>query len=392
MPIEYPMEFRRQVIQRYQKGESIKNLSQELHIAQSTIYHWRKLYCTIQTPQRTYTPKEFDMISRRLEKLEHEMEIIRASGYLEEVPLKRKLISLEQIYRIEDSPYSVHELCDALGVARGTFYNHIFRRADRSSREKEQEELMMKVQQIFDDSQQRFGAEKIRTVLAQTGIHVSAKRISATMKELDLRSVRTDAKRQYKKRQLHQKQNLLAREFTADYPNQIWVSDITYFKVSGYWVYLCIILDLFSRKIIGYRVSRNASTNLVTTTFRNAYQERGRPKNLTFHSDRGKQYTSGAFTQLLQANGIRQSFSATGRPHDNAVAETFFATFKKEEAYRREYTSEQSFRKSVEQYIQFYNEVRPHQTLKYKTPQAVEEKYWVQLIENACSNSVMEQK
>ncbi len=167
---------------------------------------------------------------------------------------------------------------------------------------------------------------------------------------------------------------------------------ITYFKVSDYWVYLCIILDLFSRKIIGYRVSRNASTNLVTTTFRNAYQERGRPENLTFHSDRGKQYTSGAFTQLLQANGIRQSFSATGRPHDNAVAETFFATFKKEEAYRREYTSEQSFRKSVEQYIQFYNEVRPHQTLKYKTPQAVEEKYWAQFVENACSNSVMEQK
>lgn len=392
MPVEYPMEFKRQVIQRYKKGESIKNLSQELHIAQSTIYHWRKLYCTIQTPQRTYTPKEFDAISRRLEKMEHKMEIIRASGFLDEVPLQRKLISLEQMYRIEDSPYSVHELCDALGVARGTFYNHIFRRAGRSSREKEQEDLMMKVQQIFDDSQQRFGAEKIRTVLAQTGIHVSAKRISAIMKELDLRSVRTDAKRQYKKRQLHQKQNLLARDFTADYPNQIWVSDITYFKVSDYWVYLCIILDLFSRKIIGYRVSRNASTNLVTATFRNAYQERGRPENLTFHSDRGKQYTSGAFTQLLQANGIRQSFSATGRPHDNAVAETFFATFKKEEAYRREYTSEQSFRKSAEQYIQFYNEVRPHQTLKYKTPQAVEEKYWAQFIENACSNSVMEQK
>ena len=390
MPIEYPMEFKRQVIQRYQKGESIKNLSQELHIAQSTIYHWRKLDCTIQTPQRTYTPKEFDAISRRLEKLEHKMEIIRASGFLDEVPLQRKLMSLEQMYRIEDSPYSVHELCDALGVARGTFYNHIFRRADRSSREKEQEELMMKVQQIFDDSQQRFGAEKIRTVLAQTGVRVSTKRISAIMQELELRSVRTDAKRQYKKRQLHQKQNLLDRAFTANCPNQIWVSDITYFKVSGYWVYLCIILDLFSRKIIGYRVSRNASTNLVTTTFRNAYQERGRPKNLSFHSDRGKQYTSGAFTQLLQANSIRQSFSATGRPHDNAVAETFFATFKKEEAYRREYTSEQSFRKSVKQYIQFYNEVRPHQTLKYQTPQAVEEKYWTQFIENTCSNSVME--
>ena len=112
----------------------------------------------------------------------------------------------------------------------------IFRRADRSEREKEQEELMIKVQQIFDESQQRFGAEKIRTVLAQAGIHVSAKRISAIMQELDLQSIRTSAKKQYKKRQQYQKQNLLAREFVADHPNQIWVSDITYFSVSGYWV------------------------------------------------------------------------------------------------------------------------------------------------------------
>ena len=295
---------------------------------------------------------------------------------------------LEQIYRTEESPYSVHELCEALGVARGTFYNHIFRRADRSDCEKEQKELMIKVQQIFDDSQQRFGAEKIRTVLAQAGIHVSAKRISAIMQELDLRSIRTNAKKQYKKRQQYQKQNLLAREFTADHPNQIWVSDITYFKVSGYWVYLCIILDLFSRKIVGYRVSRNQSTNLVTTTFRNAYQTRGKPKNLIFHSDRGKQYTSAAFTRLLQTNGVKQSFSATGRPTDNAVAESFFGSFKKEEAYRREYTSEQNFCKSVERYIQFYNEMRPHQTLKYQTPQAVEDKFHSCFIENECSNSV----
>ena len=340
---------------------SIKDLSQEFRIAQSTIYHWRKLFCSIQTPQHIYTPKEFDVLSSKLEKMEHEVEIIRLSGFLAKVPLRMKLEVLEKIYH-ENQQFSVRELCEALGVARGTFYNHIFRRADRSKREEEQAELMLRVQQIFDDSQQRFGAEKIRTILAQNGMKVSAKRISAIMQELDLRSIRSDAKKQYKKRQQYAKRNLLEREFTAERPNQIWVSDITYFRVNNYWVYLCIILDLYARRIVGYRVSRNASTNLVTATFRNAYQERGKPKNLTFHSDRGKQYTSAAFTLLLQKNGVKQSFSATGRPHDNAVAETFFATFKKEEAYRREYTSEQSFFKSVEQYIRFYNEVRPHQT------------------------------
>lgn len=389
MPKEYSVEFKRKVIQRYEKGESIKNLSQEFHIAQSTIYQWRKLFCSIQTPRHTYTPKEIDVLSRKLEKLEHELEIIRLSGYLAEVPLRRKLEVLENIYH-ENQRFSVHELCEALGVARGTFYNHIFRRADWSKREEEQAELMLKVQQIFDDSQQRFGSEKIRTVLAKNGVRVSAKRISAIMQELELRSIRSYAKKQYKKRQQYAKRNLFEREFTAEHPNQIWVSDITYFRVNSYWVYLCIILDLYARRIVGYRVSRNASTNLVTATFRNAYRERGKPKNLIFHSDRGKQYTSAAFTQLLQKNGIKQSFSATGQPHDNAVAEAFFATFKKEEAYRREYTSEQSFCKSVEQYIRFYNEVRPHQTLKYQTPQAFEEKYYASFIENSCSNNVTE--
>ena len=372
MPKEYSTKFKTEVIKRYQNGESILALSQELRIAQSTIYHWRKEYCSIKTANRTYTPKEFDALSRRLEKLEHEMEIIKRSGYIADVPLQKKLSVLENIYRQADNTYSVHELCEALDIARGTFYNYIFRRADHSKREEAQIELMRLVQQVFDDSSQRFGAEKIRVTLAGSGVRVSTKRIAAIMQELGLQSIRPDAKKQYKKQQQYKKQNLLERQFTADHPNQIWVSDITYFKVNDYWMYLCIILDLFSRRIVDYRVSRNASTNLVTSTFRTAFRERGNPSGLTFHSDRGKQYTSAAFTALLQKCEVKQSFSATARPHDNAVAETFFASFKKEEAYRREYTSEQSFRKSVEQYVAFYNTSRPHQTLNYQTPQAFE--------------------
>ena len=383
MPTTYPTELKVKTIRRYEKGEFIKALSQELHISQSTLYQWRKEYCSIETPNRTYTPKEFDAMARRLKKLEHYMEIIHHSGYLSSVPLQKKLATLEELYSRPDNPYSVHELCDALGVARGTFYNHIFRRADHSKYEEEQAQLMLKVKQVFDDSEQRFGAEKIRIVLADSGIHVSKKRIFAIMQELGLSSVRIDAKKQFKRKQQYEKQNLLKREFSAGHPNQIWVSDITYFKVKSYWVYLCIILDLYSRKIIGWRVSRNMSTNLVTSTFKAAFQERGKPQNLTFHSDRGKQYMSKALTDLFQKYGVTQSFSATARPLDNAVAETFFSTFKREEAYRKDYTSEQHFRRSVEEYIRFYNEVRPHQTLNYKTPQAFEDAYKLVLSESA---------
>lgn len=304
MPTTYPVELKVQTIRRYEKGESIKALSQELHISQSTLYQWRKEYCSIEMPNRTYTPAEFDAMARRLKKLEHYMEIIHHSGYLSSVPLQKKLATLEELYNRPDNPYSVHELCDALGVARGTFYNHIFRRAERSKYEKEQTQLRLKVKQAFDDSEQRFGAEKIRIVLADGGIHVSKKRILAIMQEMGLSSVRIDAKRQFKRKQQYEKQNLLKREFAAGHPNQIWVSDITYFKIKSYWVYLCIILDLYSRKIVGWRVSRNMSTNLVTATFKAAFQERGQPQNLTFHSDRGKQYMSKAVTGLFQKYGV----------------------------------------------------------------------------------------
>ena len=142
MPKEYPAEFKTKIIKRYQKGESIQSLSQELHIAQSTLYDWRREYCSIKTANRTYTPKEFDILSRRLEKLEHELEIIRLTGYISNVPLQKKLVFLESLYQKSDNPYSVYELCEALYVARGTFYNHIFRRVDRSKRDQEQARLM----------------------------------------------------------------------------------------------------------------------------------------------------------------------------------------------------------------------------------------------------------
>ena len=367
MPQRYSDEFKHSAVHRYQQGIPIPSLCAELHIAPSTFYQWRKRYCSIRTPSRNYTPKDFDDLLRHVQKLENEISIIRLSGLLSNTPLRKKLENLETIHVIHPE-FSVYELCEALGVPRGTFYNHIFRRADPTKREEARMQLTLKVQQIFDDSGQRYGARKIHAVLAESGIHVSPKTVNAVMRELGLQSIRTDAKKEYAKWSKAKKANYLNRTFTAEQSNQIWVSDITCFKVSGYWMYLCVIIDLYSRIIVGYRVSPNASTHLVTAAFRAAFKGRGSPEHLTFHSDRGTQYTSGAFCKLLRQCDVRQSFSAPGKPIDNAVSDSFFSAFKKEEAYRREYTSENSFRKSVDHYVKFYNEKRPHQTLKYKTP------------------------
>lgn len=231
---------------------------------------------------------------------------------------------------------------------------------------------MLRTKQTSDDSKQRYGAGKIRAVLAGAGQQVSTKRVSSIMQELGLQSVRTDAKKFYSKLQQRKKRNLLQRHFTADPPNQVWRSNITYFIINNSRVYLYAIIDLFARKSVGYRIFHSASTRLVTIIFWKTYAERGNPTELTFHSDRGVQYISDTFLELLQNCHVKQSFSMNGFPYDNAEAEFFFAAFKKEEFYRREYISERHFQKCIEEYIWFYNEVRPHQTLNYKTPQAFE--------------------
>lgn len=121
MPNAYPTELKIKTIRLYEKGESIKTLSKELHISQSTLYQWRKEYCPIQIANRTYTPAEFDAIARRLKRLEHHIEIIQQSGYISSVPLQRKLATLEKLHNEPDNPYSVHQLCDALGLQEEPF-------------------------------------------------------------------------------------------------------------------------------------------------------------------------------------------------------------------------------------------------------------------------------
>ena len=137
-----------------------------------------------------------------------------------------------------------------------------------------------------------------------------------------------------------------------------------------------MILDLFSRKVVAYTISKKNSTRLVTSTFKQAVIERSCSHSLIFHSDRGSQYLSHTFQQLLRQYKVKQSVSAPGHPHDNAVAESFFASLKRENLYHREYKSESAFRAGIAEYIQFYNEKRPHRLLKNRTPCQFEEAHF----------------
>lgn len=362
------------IVARCQQGESIATLSNELAILRSTLYRWLKSFPTDSAGKPLkFSYQEYTLLQRKVEKLRNIITILKSADCLVSAPLRERLHALEPFY----GKYEIHTICEALDVDRGTFYNHMLRnKRENAWFEKRRQEYCQVIRDVFDEYHQVLGGEKIRTILIQRGHQISAEYVSRLMREMGLSSVRTTAKKEYLKlREPERKKNLLQQQFTATQPNQRWVSDVSCFKLGDHYFYVCVIIDLFSRKVIAYKISKRNSTQLITATFKMAYEERQPPSGLIFHSDRGAQYTSHRFQQLLHEHNTEQSFSQPGKPHDNAVAESFFASLKKEELYRREHPSDRAFQASVASYIEFYNTKRPHRTLKNLTPCQMEENF-----------------
>jgi len=171
--------------------------------------------------------------------------------------------------------------------------------------------------------------------------------------------------------------NHLQQDFNQKSPDLVWASDFTYLKAGGTWYYLCIVMDLFSRKVISWHLSSKPDVDLVICTFKKAYASRKSPYGLMFHSDRGSQYTAFAFRKLLDDFNVVQSFSKKGYPFDNACCESFFKYLKKEETNRRTFHTHKELYNSIFKYIEgFYNSRRPHGSLGYLTPNEKEALYW----------------
>ena len=211
------------------------------------------------------------------------------------------------------------------------------------------------------------------------GIYISTGRVYRLMKSMKLPKMST-AKPVFKTVKADDSlpcPNALNQNFNTDKPNLVWVSDITYIKVSGKFMYLCVIIDLFSRKLISYCVSRKIDTALVIKTLQAAIAKRKPTNSLIFHSDRGCQYTSKKFRDVLDSLNIVQSFSAKGYPYDNAVAESFFKFLKLEEVHRRTYASADELNLSLFQYIEgFYNKSRPHSANQMLSPNEKENEFF----------------
>lgn len=374
--MRYDEKEKRTLVSLYYNGKSVTEICQDHQIPRSTFYSWIQAYRPVESKDssRTITPKDFDTLLRRCGKQEQIIAVLKSIPAITNATTQEKLAVLEPLY----GQFSVHVLCEALDVPRGTFYNHIKRnKRDNSSYAKHREELRTAIQEIFEESRQTFGSERICAVLHERGYRAGTTLVRELMTEMGLSSVSTTSKRQWKKSNSYErKANILQRQFHVDAPNCIWISDVTCMKLKDRYYYLCAIVDLYSRKVIAHKVSTRNSTQLITATLRMAYDSRMPGENLIFHSDQGSQYTSHAFRQLLKKLKITQSFSNAGTPHDNAVMESFFAMFKKEEFYRSTYRSETELRKKIDEYIAFYNQKRPHTTLNLQTPEQYEDAFF----------------
>jgi putative transposase len=269
---------------------------------------------------------------------------------------------------------SVKRACAVLEVSRAAYYE--WRRQRPSRRAQEDQELAEKVRVVFEGSRQTYGAPRVHQALRQEGTRCGRKRVARLMAERNLqgrqrrRWLRTTVADPEAKLAA---QDLIGRQFQPAEMDVCWAGDITYVRTWEGWLYLASVIDLGSRRVVGWAMADHMRAELVCDALRMAIEQRRPRPGLIFHSDRGSQYTSTQFIRLLASRGIRQSLSRPRQCWDNAVVESFYSTLKVELIHRHAWPTRAQARQAVFEFIEvFYNRQRLHSSLGYVTPAAYE--------------------
>jgi len=271
--------------------------------------------------------------------------------------------------------YPVLVMCDVLEVSSSGYY--AWRGRPESRRSREDRELKAIIRSVFEESRQTYGSPRVLDELRDQGIRCGRKRVARLMKEDKLVPKKA---RRFRRTTIaepdHPKApNVLGREFTVDAPDTAWVGDITYLWTQEGWLYLAVLLDLFSRRVVGWSVRPHLGQELAIAALDRALFERGVPEGLLHHSDRGCQYTSNDYQKKLKGNHLTVSMSGKGDCWDNAVAESFFATLKVE--LGDSFSSRQAAHEALFDYIEvFYNRQRRHTSIGSISPTEAEARFF----------------
>lgn len=269
----------------------------------------------------------------------------------------------------EKAAFPVATLCEAVGVSRSAYYS--WRRSVPSEREKANERVLAEIRAIHVENEARYGSPRMLDELRERGHEVGKHRVARLMRENGLwarirRRFRHTTDSRHK---LPIAPNLLGQRFTATAPNQAWVGDITYIWTAEGWAYLAVLLDLYSRRVVGWALRKSLNRELAVAALQHALTRRRPPPGLTHHTDRGSQYASHEYRGLLDEHGLRCSMSAAGNCYDNAVAESFFATLKKELVHGCAFETRSEAYDAISDYIEnYYNAKRRHSAAGNQSP------------------------
>lgn len=271
------------------------------------------------------------------------------------------------------SEFPIALMSEVLKVSRSGYYAWL--RHPESKRKQHDKVLLQEISAIYQESHRTYGSPRIYRELKRRGRNHGEKRIARLMRKDGLRA---KTKRKFKmttdsRHNLPVAPNLLNREFTPKEPNQAWASDITYIWTAEGWLYLAVVMDLFSRAILGWSMSERMTRSLVIDAFIMAVKRYHPPPGLLHHSDRGSQYASADYQAVMGKYGVICSMSRKGNCWDNAPVESFFSTLKKEHVFHHDYRYRTQARQSIFAYIeQFYNRKRIHSAIGYRTPSEME--------------------
>jgi len=273
-------------------------------------------------------------------------------------------------------------MCRVLQVSRSGYY--AWKSRPIAARTSQNQDLTQQIQQIHTASRGVYGSPRVHAALRQSGVAVGRHRVARLMRKQGLRAY---GKSKFRTTTISDPtlpvaENRLARQFKMPQPDQTWVGDITYIWTQQGWLYLAVVIDLFSRRVVGWSMAEHLRTSLVLSALQAALGHRLPSKaGLMFHSDRGCQYASGEFQAFLEHSGLTSSMSRRANCWDNAVAESFFGVLKRELVHREEWESRATARTTIAEWIEvFYNRQRLHSTLGYLPPVQFEKVYYA-----ACS-------
>lgn len=271
--------------------------------------------------------------------------------------------------------YPVRLLCRVMRVGKSAFYS--WRKRPKATISQEDLHLNALMKKLFKDSRQSLGSRQLAKKLNEEGIRISRVTTRRRMKLLGLEAKQRRAYRVTTKRDegAEAAANLLNQNFNPLGPNQIWAGDITYLKTTEGWLYLAVVMDLYSRRIIGWAIDKRMTTALISEAMNRAIAIRGAEKGLVFHSDRGSQYTSKRFGKLLHGHGIRASMGDVGACWDNAVVERFFGSLKHDWLFKIPMQNLKAMKKDVGAYMRYYNNDRLHTANDDLSPAAYERQF-----------------